>query len=163
MLRKRYTTRLGMERLEGRLALAGDVTAVVVDGTLFITGDSDANFVSGGVGNGNASLSGLEGTTINGLNEVSFNSLDIDNVVVKLGGGDDVVYIPNSLITDGDVGIDGGSGKDTVYLSVFGQVAIGGNLIVKNAEQVRAQQAEMFDIGGDLEITTHGGSAGGFV
>ena len=165
--RSRHNSRrpLRFEALERRELLAGDVTAEVIDRTLFITGDNEANGVIASVLGGSAEVAATGGTTINGSNSYAiFSNHDIDNVVVNLRGGEDIIHFPFYLVTDGNVEIDGGAGHDLVILSGFlGQVNIGGNLAVRNSENVQAIAPELFIVGGDLDINAQRESAEGQV
>ncbi len=88
--------RMGIEALEDKLLLAGDVTATVVDGNLMIRGDADSNGVAitsgdvlgeylvGGLmaGDGPTSVNGnFHRTVVNGVS---------GNILVGMGDGDDL-------------------------------------------------------------------------
>jgi hypothetical protein len=123
--------RLSLERLEPRALLAGDVTASVVNGTLRLTGDDDANEISiSGALNGSGDpvansfvVTGLSGTTINGMSgsgggNASITFGGITGLNVDLGDGDDIVQLTNAQIQR-NVNIATGAGADQVWIGAF--------------------------------------------
>jgi hypothetical protein len=119
--------RLAVESLESRTALAGNVTASVVDGTLILEGDDQANELivrqvaqsySGAWPGAKLQISS-NSTTINGQNSVTLGG--IKNVTVHLGAGDDEFRVLGGVrhqlqALPGAVQIDGGAGKDRILL-----------------------------------------------
>lgn len=90
--------RFHMERLEDRQMMAGDMTAVVQNGTLFI--NEAPNSIGGAqeleivqVAGNKVRLNPTQGTLINGKSSLLFESINSLNVDAKLGGGKDVVHI----------------------------------------------------------------------
>jgi hypothetical protein len=92
------TRKLLLQPLEPRLALAGNVTASLIDGRLAIIGDDAANEVFvGDMGGGRFVVRGMTGTTgapttINGQSEVVIENV-FGDVSVDLGGGNDLFYL----------------------------------------------------------------------
>lgn len=161
MIRKRrqFTTKLGMERLEDRLALTGNVTAEVIDRTLFVTGDQEANYVYLETTGDQASVLGAADTKINGSHEqVVLN--EFDNVVVNLRGGNDTLS-SFYIVANGNMELDGGEGQDNVAFQTFSMVNISGNLTIRNFERVNVVGPEQFFVGGNLDISAHRESAEG--
>jgi len=85
---KNFETRLGVERLENRELMAGNVFATVSNNTLYITGDSNANSVEVGSLSGVVFVSGTDNTLINGRTQIPIGNFR-GNIEVKLGGGND--------------------------------------------------------------------------
>lgn len=115
--------RLGAERLEPRQLLAGDVSASVVHGTLFITGDNADNFVEV-FGSGTPGQFVVEGftdnhgvnTTINhSSNPQSFSG--VTNISVSLKKGDDFFGFEQGTVA-GNLSIDMGDGNDEVNVGI---------------------------------------------
>jgi len=112
---------LRLESLENRNLMAGDVAANVLGGTLFLSGDQEANGVvlSSTAEDGQFIVAGIdaggEATTING--EVSPLVIDdaIRRVVIRTGDGDDVVKVPHMQLT-GWMNVRTGRGDDTVKI-----------------------------------------------
>src|SRR5687767_3286187 len=83
--------RLGVEALEGRMVLAGNVVAVQVGADLFLTGD-DVNNRLWIVGNGPGSFAVQAiDTDLNGVYAATLPFSGVANVVVKMGAGNDTV------------------------------------------------------------------------
>jgi hypothetical protein len=98
--------------------MAGNVTAEVRDGHLYVTGDSAANeieIISRGVV-GQFEIRGLDGTTrVNGsLGPITLSGV-MGGAYIYLNGGHDRVELSN-FYTFGDVTIDGGLGNDRLYV-----------------------------------------------
>ena len=101
--------RLFVEGLEQRAMLAGNVTAAVRSGTLFIGGDSaDNSVIIQQTGVNRFTVTGA-GTTING-SAAPFIALSVRNLDVDLRGGDDTI----------------GIGNDAAYLALLEAEAAGG-------------------------------------
>jgi hypothetical protein len=121
MNRPKETPRAAHERpacfepLEGRLLLAGDVTAALSDGNLLIVGDDRANdIVLDQLAEGELRLSsGADATGLNdGAEPLVFSGVT-GNVVIRLGRGDDVVLV-TGLDLAGKLLVDGGDGSNTL-------------------------------------------------
>lgn len=117
----------GVESLESRLLLAGNINAVVtVGGDLRVNGDSASNDVvihATGTA-GELYLEGRNGTTVNGQSSITLNGIS-DDIRVRLRGGDDQILLTGAL-DDGstasainfvdDVIVNSGGGDDIVYI-----------------------------------------------
>ena len=106
------------DRLEDRRLLAGDVVVFEHQGSLFIRGDSADNQVQIlGTENGDIVVSGLNGTTLNGRNEVislSDRGAQISqDLRVHLGKGNDSLFVEGIQVNHRAV-VYGGSGNDSV-------------------------------------------------
>ena len=110
---------LGLERLDDRIVPAGNVTGVVQNGILTLTGDGEANSIVVRAGINNAvRITGTAGTTINGGGLVDFSGAFKD-VIILLGGANDSVNLEGGgLGTAARVSRDlvfyGGGGADTL-------------------------------------------------
>ena len=103
----------GMERLEERRLLAGNVTAEVIRGTLWIRGDGAANDLR--VGYLQSPPLQVEGinTTINGKSD-PFVPDGFSAIRIVLGDGDDRLEM-NFIEVLGDVLVRAGKGDDTIF------------------------------------------------
>ena len=131
--KKRTATRrriLGLEQLERREVLAGNVAAAIRGGDLFVTGDNLGNDItitrSGASG---ITITG-NGTTVNGQAAVTLANFR-RNMIVDLNGGDDAVTFKStsdnlfSILGNLHVTADGGNDKVN-----FADTTIGGLLFV---------------------------------
>ena len=121
MQRKAKKANLRLENLENRNLLAGDVTVQLIDGTLFVAGDQDANGVeltSTSI-DGQVVVSGLDvggaPTTINGESTPLVIEGVERSVRISLRDGDDVLRVPN-LDIDGALLVRTGTGDDSVRI-----------------------------------------------
>src|SRR5688572_21494406 len=110
-----------MQALEGRMMLAGHITAIVnANGYLTITGDAQGNeftISKSGVTGNQIKITGQNGTTINKnrRGEVTLNGLTA-SVRVNTGAGNDIVRVDNSTLPGG-LSIETGDGDDQIFLS----------------------------------------------
>ena len=90
---------LSLERLESRLALAGNVTAQLLGSTLLLTGDAlDNSLVVATAAGGKMAVISAPGTTINGADATVapfVTSRAVTNIIARLNGGDDVIGFGN--------------------------------------------------------------------
>lgn len=107
----------GLESLEGRWLLAGNVTAAVHGGVLTLTGDSQANQLRAyQTAPGIYHVVGEPGTTVNGRHAVTVRGITA-GVNVNLGDGDD--YLALMAVVSGDLNVNLGGGDDTLLLGGF--------------------------------------------
>lgn len=123
MLRQR-TKNLGLESLENRCLLAGNVSASVSGDVLNITGDNLGNTISvESAGAGKVQVRGFA-TSVNG----NPNAVQVFNVSgginIRMNAGPDVVRVTNMVI-GGDLNVDLGQGNNELLL---GQSAAGDNV-----------------------------------
>jgi hypothetical protein len=126
MKNNRKHARLELQHLESRCLLAGNVTAVVADGDLIITGDVEGNSIALlQVSPGTLAIVSDGGTTtVNGqaapllASGPTFTVSGVtDDIIISLGdGSDDVGMI---LTASGDLTISMGEGDDFVGLAAF--------------------------------------------
>ena len=104
--------------LEDRSVPAGNVTATVTDGMLFIRGDDQANQIQinrAGIGSVTIHSIGQGLTTVNGsTSSVSIGDISV-GYDIRMGGGDDEVVIKN--VDRSALLIDGDGGNDTITVS----------------------------------------------
>ena len=143
---------LGVEALENRQMLAGNVTATITGaGDLVVRGDSADNTVAVELDSfGNVTVTGYDGTTVDDTNlsstQLSGNiritllggddnvaiygsdyDVPVDNISIVTGSGDDQALIANVDGIDGNVNINTGVGNDDAtikYAQASGNVTI---------------------------------------
>ena len=95
------------------MMLAGDVSVSINNGRLLVIGDSLANQVQViGTPNGNATVAGLDGTTINGGSSVFNAGQQLRGIFVQMNDGDDHVRL-HGLVLASDMVLQGNAGNDT--------------------------------------------------
>lgn len=106
-------SRLMVEPLENRNLLAGNVSAFVSDGNLFINGDGAANTISVESNGVNVIQVRGIGTNVNGSATVkNFNVTG--SVNITMNGGADVVRVTN-LVVSSDLNVRMGEGANEIY------------------------------------------------
>jgi hypothetical protein len=123
--------------MEERVVPAGNLTALVFDGILYLGGDSGGNqFTVAGDGNRAVRIDSIDGTTtINGQTSVRLTGV-VRGVHYVGGSGDDIILVRNLQVTD-TLNFNTGSGNDAIHLV---QVTAGkGAILVTEAgnDQVR--------------------------
>ncbi len=118
-----------IQHLETRALLAGNVLATISDnGTVFIRGDNAANDVTIDVDGDVVTITGNNGTTINGQDVDDFDAVDLNNLRISLRGGADKLTVNvNDAPTDsipGRVRISAGSGADVVCINTIAELTI---------------------------------------
>lgn len=146
---------LGLESLEARRVMAGNVTASIVGGDLVITGDNAANDVRIHQNLGKLVVEGLNGTRINGDNKDRFPA-DVD-VRVDLNGGLDKLTVDHNSPLLFNTDIKGNLAIDEVETVKLNNLDLHGSLDV-DLESVNGR-VDMFDflIEGSLNIHGAGG------
>jgi hypothetical protein len=121
--------RLGVELLEARDNPAGNVSAVLSNGAIYLTGDALGNELSiAPNAAGELTITGLNGTTVNGQESISVRAgAQVSYISARLGDGNDSISISN-VTTSSGIAVDGGNGNDAVTLSNVstGSVSVGG-------------------------------------
>lgn len=139
-----------LETLEGRRLLSGNVTAVYnpLTATVVVKGDNKSNDIIISPGNSFAyTITGRDGTKVNGLpsvdvvvpgisnfsvdtgngeDVVELNGYVVNNAVITTGNGEDSVIVANAEV-DSNLTIDTGNGGDKVAIAgiiVFGNLDI---------------------------------------
>ena len=146
--------RLVVETLEGRSMLAGNISVSVVDGSLTIIGDDQANgfAIEQTLTNSfrvRPKPTGGEPTLINGVEAVflTFHGVTNDINISVNGGADDVeagwdfdsaILIPRNLV------VDGGAGADDILVNAnTGVSGRGGYVILRSADFVEPAHARV--------------------
>lgn len=113
--RKRF--RPTVERLESRLPLAGNVTAVQIGSELLLTGDEVNNRLwIVGNGAGNFAVQAI-GAQLNGVDAATINFNGVTKIRLSMGNGNDTVSFIRSHL-EGSLKFWGGDGDDLLF---FGQ------------------------------------------
>ena len=119
-------TPLNCEWLEARDTPAGNVTAMVSGGAVFVDGDGAFNRVrieQDGVGN--MFVIGLDGTTVNGQSAVFVGQGTPAGVFVTLNDGQDYLEMVN--VVAGGISVSGGNDGDGLWMwnvSAFGNIDV---------------------------------------
>ncbi|MCY3007654.1 MAG: hypothetical protein NTV29_16990 [Planctomycetota bacterium] len=118
--RKSATTsrRLGVERLQARELLAGDVTAAVTNGFLVVRGDDAANELTiERISGDRVQVTGATGTTINGLTQPAVLRVRKGYDIATGGGDDKLTVIGLNAFGRYEIRMDLGIGNDTLVAS----------------------------------------------
>lgn len=181
MFRNALQKRLSFESLEEKVPLAADLTVEVVNGDLVITGDANPNsFIlePGDEGGQYRILNrGPLGDTINGdTNQILFVNGVTRDVIINLGGGDDVarIYgfpqIDNSrdLNLPRDLIINAGADNDQIFIGITedydfgmtnsGPVNIGRDLTINGGSGDEIVWTTDMAIGDDLTLVDTSGN-----
>lgn len=142
---KRDTERLtapacsSFEGLESRLLLSGDVSALIVDGSLRMRGDAAANSVvldQIGLTGHQVRITGAGGTQINGQAAPVVLSGVLRRLFIRMGGGADSVTL-NNMSLPGNLAVVQ-TGDNSVALSV-NSVKVARSLYIKNSSRLRTR------------------------
>ena len=153
MRRLKRTTNRDYQPLEKRCLLAGDVGATLLDGSLILSGDNQSNEVLISTNSdGNVSVAGQNGTTINGVDEILLDSL-VEDLRVFLRGGDDVLFVEDVDIQQRTV-VRGGSGSDSIG---FLRSHVGDDLRIDSGARADSVSLDATKVMGDLVIKTGSG------
>ena len=122
--------KVSMQPLEDRNMFAGNVVANLVGPDLAIGGDAADNQVEiTEITSNSIQVTGLAGTTINGLPAQVFTAPLIENIFVRTGAGHDEVIVKNVTLSDtafGNLKVFTSVGDDHVHLDrVFTTQSIG--------------------------------------
>lgn len=178
---------LGLERLESKNMLAGDVVVSLVGGNLLIHGDDAANqiAVTAGEAEGSLVIRGLDGTTVRlrrADGPAPATGLVVEGVrgqvSIAMGAGDDVVAIHGAQFLRG-LSIATGAGADVVRIGVppetpapeseladaagevdseiDADVTVRGALLVRTGSENDRVRIADVAVGGVLGVATDGG------
>jgi hypothetical protein len=129
--KQRHTTkRLGIEHLEVRRLMA--VTTALNSGTLTITGDAAADDIAvvGTANPGEITVTGRNGTTINGTPDGSVTIPGVTGqLLVNLGDGENLLNVDNTYIAD-QIQITTGAGNDRLILAAASPVSPAQGLVI---------------------------------
>ena len=115
---RRRSRKLEYSKLEERKMLAGNVRVAVSDGAVFLRGDAENNQVEilGEFTPAEIVVRGVDGTTINGRDEIVISGLDAqlpNGIRAHLGQGDDFIRIEQVKV-GGSNRVFGGTGDDSI-------------------------------------------------
>jgi len=139
-----------LEGLETRCLMAGNVTAIVQNGSLIITGDAEANQILIQEFMGDLNVLGV-GTTVNGLANQSFPGVYKD-VRVSLLAGDDTVDLAPDAIVSRDLVYKGGPGNN-IFTGHPGS-GVGRDLVLQGGVGNIAIDLDGTQVGRDLRATS---------
>lgn len=145
---------LRFERLEDRRFMAGDVAAALSGQDLLIDGDNIGNEIRiVQVASGNVTVTGLNGTTINGLPSVTFINPNLIKSEIRMNDGADRVVIsgvPGLAVTN-DLNVELGAGDDILNAA---NTRIGANFSVKGESGIDRVTASNLQVGTDMNVDT---------
>ncbi len=149
---------VGVETLEPRLLMSGNVVVTMADGDVLVRGDRADNAViadQDGLPAGQLRIRGADGTTINGQAEVILDDV-LGAVTMRLRGGADTVTL-DGVTLPGDLTVLGGRGDNAVVLT---DVDIAGDVTVRNRRGTDTfELTGASRIGDDLTIDNRSGGA----
>ena len=136
------------EQLEPRLALTGNVAAIVSGGSLIVTGSNlGADIYVSQPCIGQITLTSGD-TAVNGSTEpITFKGVTRDLIINFVGKGDDSITFDeiNPINLFGNLTINGGQGSNTVSVATssaslnFASLNVGGNLSILNLPALQKQ------------------------
>lgn len=107
---------LTLQSLEARENPSGNVTATLIGGQLKIDGDDLGNDIRIVQNATSVTVTGRNGTTVNGFTSVRFGATSLEKAEIKMNGGNDILAIAR-LVTSGDQVIELGDGNDRTNLT----------------------------------------------
>jgi hypothetical protein len=129
--RTRKTRHLNLESLEGRKLMAGDVSVALEGQLLTVQGDNLGNqVVVSQNAAGTVTVSGQNGTLINGLASVRFVNPQLNAMEIRMEDGDDSVSLRGVRLAN-DLFADLGNGNDLLSTSAATPVVVGGNAMIE--------------------------------
>ncbi len=135
------------------------VTLQVIGHQLILTGDNTADHIQV-TGDGTAReyiVSGLAGTLINGVANAAITVQGIDNMLLNLTAGADIITIDGADLAGG-ITIGGGSGNKNISIGATSDVSVGGSISVSGGAGDDVILVNRTHVAGSLVI--QGGSGG---
>lgn len=127
MSRLKNTFRLGLESLENRQLMAGQVFVALEGSLMRVTGDNLSNQISITQNPaGDVIVAGQTGTTVNGAPSVRFVRPALNAMEVRMEGGDDTVTMRGVQLTN-DLFVDLGAGNDRLTSPAATPISVGAN------------------------------------
>ncbi len=158
MHRRHLTSILLCALFSSSTTYAGDVQALLFEGDLRITGDDTGNrFIVSEAENGNVSVVGRPGTTINGTPAVTFPVPALDSLRIALGAGSDSVAL-GGLQLPGDLVITSVDGGVQVTHTLTA-ISLGGRYVVDFGDGSGSMEIRAVTVGADMNL--QGGRTGG--
>lgn len=109
MTRKNTFGGLNLQTLEARKNPSGNVVASLIGGQLKIEGDDFGNDVRIAQNATGVTVTGRNGTLVNGVASVRFAATNLQQAEIKMNGGNDRINLTGTLVA-----VIGGQGEDTV-------------------------------------------------
>lgn len=163
-IRRSHFARLGVESLESREVLAGNVSAVLSGTTLSITGDVNDNSLNVVFEASRVVINGVSGTSINGGPAGGSAPLAFTGGTVKiaLGAGGDSLILQGTIPKPTSLTVDLGAGVDQMNMAAGGTFT-GTTKITLGADRELEGDALAFQTGAvfaNLDIRGGGSGAG---
>jgi hypothetical protein len=155
---KRQTRRpiQGVEALEQRVMLDGNVTASLTGGDLTVRGDAQDNHVLiTRRSSGKIRIAGEEDTAVNGRRFVDLPQMSDDLLILMRQGGADHVEIQGRFAVPGDLNAQLGAGELLIE-GTSGPVEIAGDLIVSTDEDGHVTLRNEVEAGGGTSVESGG-------
>ncbi|WP_425615829.1 hypothetical protein NA78x_005760 [Anatilimnocola sp. NA78] len=141
-----------VESLEDRLNLAGAVTALLAGPSLFLNGNNLDNEIRiEGTAAGAFTVSGVNGTTLNGVNNGSLNFTKIQNIFVDLRNGNDVATVVSAQLA-GMLRFVGGNGNDELLFGEFNNE----NQTIANLQAIMGEGNDFVEVEGENNFSVPG-------
>lgn len=129
--RTRQKRRLNLESLEGRKMMAGDVSVALEGQLLTVQGDNLSNqVVVSQNAAGTLTISGQNGTLINGVPSVRFVNPQLNSMEIRMERGDDLVSL-NGVRLANDLFADLGDGNDLLTTASAVPITVGANATIE--------------------------------
>lgn len=142
--------KIGVESLELRRLMAGDVIAALEGSLLTVEGDNlDNQIAITRTAIGDIVVAGQNGTLVNGLPSVRFPRVQLNSLDVRMGDGNDAVVM-RSLQVGNDVHVELGAGNDRLTAPATAASTIQGNLSVYGNEGNDVVQLAALSVREDL-------------
>lgn len=133
-------------------AYANNVGATVEGALLVVAGDNVANQVTiARSATGDVTVSGQNGTLINGRASVRFARLQLNATEIRMGGGNDVVTLRGLQIAN-DLYVDLGEGADRLTAPAASPVIVGGNVAIEGGAGNDTVRTESMMVGLDYYV-----------
>lgn len=150
--RTRAFRKIGLESLERRQLMAGDVIAALEGSLLTVEGDNlDNQIAITRTAVGDIVVAGQNGTLVNGLPSFRFPQVQLNALEVRMEGGNDTVAL-RSLQVANDVNVNLGAGNDRLTSPATAPSIINGNMSVLGDEGNDIVQLAALTVRGDLTI-----------
>jgi hypothetical protein len=147
-----------VESLDCRVLPAGNIAAVVQNGSLTLQGDAENNTIEVTVTADGVIVHGHDGTTINGAADfIAFAGADAipGDLVIHFAQGEDVALVSGELSIGGNLRCRGGKGNDRIGLD---HVTVGGDLVVVDRRGDAGVDIDQSTITGDTRLRTSQGN-----
>lgn len=144
--------RLNMESLEGRKMMAGDVAVALEGQLLTLRGDNLSNqVVVAQNAAGTVTISGQNGTTINGLGSVRLLNPQLNQLDIRMEGGDDSVILRGVTVAN-DLFVDLGAGNDRLSSPQLTPVTVGASATIEGGSGNDVVRLDGFTVREDLMV-----------